>query len=114
MFLSIFPTAISTVSLAAIFPLVFFPYFILASSREKLYTSPPHFSCLLYRTQGYVPSATLLSSRHNQDLLAAFHVGDTSRVADFVRKLHDRRLAVYLFTCVTCKQQEELEAFFYA
>lgn len=53
-----------------------FPYFILASPREKLYTSPSHFSCLpslLLPIAGHSYVSVLhCSASDDEDLLAAF------------------------------------------
>lgn len=90
-----------TVPAVIFFPLTLFPYFILASPREKLYASPPHFSCSLYRSQ--LRAGAQHCPAVGEDLLAAFrsfHERDTSRVADLARKLCDCHLAV--FTNVYC------------
>lgn len=56
-----------TRSVAATFSLIPFPYFILASSREKLCTSPLHFSCPLCWTQ-LRASSTLSCNRRRRPL----------------------------------------------
>jgi len=95
--------------------LVPFPYFILASSREKLCTSPPHFSCPLC----WCSYVLILhcSVTGDEDLLAAFrsfHGRDTSRVANLVRKLCCCRLVECLLTFVTCKQERLMIKFLYS